>query len=154
MQTGRSVQFLCWFVLLSSLAGLAQAADNDVSVTRSNKDPLQLQISLRSRAKHRTAVYKSDLPWGIRDSIVLVAVWPNGESLQPLPIAGDPSPEEVSVGPDQVLTGRVDLRKVFREIDSAIKKSDIHIFWAYSAPKQLGLPRWSGGWILIPKQNK
>jgi hypothetical protein len=36
----------------------------------------------------------------------------------------------------------------------AIKKSDIQLFWAYQAPKELNLPRWSGGWILLPHQKR
>jgi hypothetical protein len=41
----------------------------------------------------------------------------------------------------------------FKGLDAALKKSEVHLFWAYEAPKQLNIPHWSGGWVLIPKQQ-
>jgi hypothetical protein len=52
-----------------------------------------------------------------------------------------------------VLAGDIDLQYEFVALESALKKSEIHLFWAYKAPDQLRIHRWSGGWILIKQQT-
>jgi hypothetical protein len=51
-----------------------------------------------------------------------------------------------------VLTGDIDLRYVIRDLN-ALKKSDVLLFWAYKSPDELHIPRWSGGMVLIPRQQ-
>jgi hypothetical protein len=29
----------------------------------------------------------------------------------------------------------------------------VHLFWAYKSPEALHIPRWSGGWVLIPRKE-
>jgi hypothetical protein len=65
----------------------------------------------------------------------------------------DPTPERVSIEPNESLSGEVNLEKAFAGFDAALRESDIHVFWAYQAPKELNIGRWSGGWILIPQQK-
>jgi hypothetical protein len=154
MLTGRRCILVIGLLLVWSLVGRAQTACDAISVALDNQRPLQLRMSLRSHAKARTTIYKSDLPWGIRDSIILVAVKRNGEYVEQLRLADDPSPQRISVDPNQVLTGMVDLTEALRDIAVLTRKSDINMFWAYAPPKELGLPRWCGGWILLPKQRK
>lgn len=141
-------------LLFAVLPGKAEDAQAGITVRLNAKTPLRLQLSVRSFAKVQTTIYRSDLPWGIRDSIVLIAVRPNGEYLEQNPIADDPSPEKVSLGPNESITGEIDLSRVFKKIDTATMESDILLFWAYEAPKGLALPRWSGGWLLLPQQTK
>jgi hypothetical protein len=78
---------------------------------------------------------------------------PDGESLDQNVVAGDPSPEKISLDPNQSLSSDINLVEVFKDLNGAIRKSDIHLFWAYRAPDGLNLPRWSGGWILLPQQK-
>jgi hypothetical protein len=85
--------------------------------------------------------------------MILVAVRPNGEQLEQNAVAGDPSPEEISLNPRETVSGDIDLIEVFKGLAAANKKSDIHLFWAYNAPEGLGIKRWSGGWIFIPQQK-
>ena len=58
----------------------------------------------------------------------------------------------VSLAPHESLGGDIDLEGLFAQIRSFLKESDVQLFWAYEAPETLHIPRWSGGWILIPKQ--
>jgi hypothetical protein len=152
--TGRRCTLIFGLFLLWPLAGRTQIACNAISVGLDTQRPLQLRISLLSHVHARTTIYKSDLPWGIRDSIILIAAKPNGEHIEQLHMTDDPSTEKISVAPNQILSGTVDLTEAVRDIDVVIRKSDIHLFWAYAPPKELGLPRWCGGWILIPQQKK
>ena len=65
----------------------------------------------------------------------------------------DPNFDEVSMDPNEQRSGDVDLPMKFKGLDIALKKSDIHLFWTYRAPKELNIPMWSGGWILLPQQK-
>jgi len=65
----------------------------------------------------------------------------------------DPSPERVSLEPNESLSGEVSLDKAFSGLDAALKKSDINLFWAYEAPEELHIAHWSGGWLLIPQRH-
>jgi len=85
--------------------------------------------------------------------MILVAVAPDGSQIhRNIPI-DDPPPERISVGPNESLSGDVSLEKAFTSLDAALKKSDIHLFWAYKCPKELNIGQWAGGWILIPQQK-
>ncbi len=64
-----------------------------------------------------------------------------------------PNYEKVSIDPNGSVSGEIDLRRVIPELDQAVKKSDVHLFWAYKAPEELHIAHWSGGWILIPRQK-
>jgi hypothetical protein len=79
---------------------------------------------------------------------------PNGECLEQNVVAGDPSPEKISLDPNESVSGDINLTEVFKDLKGAIRKSDIHLFWAYRSPEGLNLPRWSGGWILLPQQKR
>ena len=148
---GLLVGGLSFALLLWAIPAGAQKTRTGVDVRLSTRAPLRLQVSLRSLAKTRATIYKSDLPWGLRDSIILVAVKPNGEQLDQWPIAGDPGPEKISLSPNHSVSGEIDLTGVFKNLEVAVTRSDIQVFWAYQAPRGLGLPHWSGGWLLIPQ---
>ena len=115
--------------------------------------PLSLRVDLRSAAETPVTLYKSRLPWGSRYSIILVAVTSSGQELdKALPI-DDPSPEKVTLDPKRSMTGEIDLQRFFKGFAEAVKKSDVHVFWAYEAPEELRIGRWSGGWVLIPRRR-
>ena len=96
-----------------------------------------LRVSLRSGNDTRVAVYKNRLPWGSAYSMILVAVTSSGQYLKKELPVDDPSPEQVSLDPKELIKGEIDLRKVFRGLDGVLKKSDVHLFWAYAAPEEL-----------------
>jgi hypothetical protein len=85
--------------------------------------------------------------------MILVAVKPDKNYLTRNFPVDDPTPERVSIEPNESLSGDVSLEKAFRGFDDALKKSDINLFWAYQPPEELHIGRWSGGWILIPQQK-
>ncbi len=64
-----------------------------------------------------------------------------------------PNYNKVSIEPNGSISGEIDLKRVMPELGDAVKKSDVHLFWAYKAPEELHIGSWSGGWILIPQQK-
>jgi hypothetical protein len=145
---------LSLFVAVGTIPGNAQSLKSGIRVELDGKNPLRLHVTLRSLAKTKITIYKSQLPWELRDSIILVAVRSNGLRLDQNVVAGDPSPEQISLKPNESVSGYINLSDVFQGLDDAVGKSDIQLFWAYRSPEGLGLDRWSGGWILIPKRNE
>lgn len=73
-----------------------------------------------------------------------------GKRLVPIDDSGY---EKISLGPNESITGDIDLRRFVPELEKALKKSDVHLFWAYTPPEELRIGRWSGGWVLIPNQK-
>ena len=141
------------FLGLSLACGGSETINSDIQVELSNQKPLSLRVTLRSRAETSVTFRKYRLPWENRYSMILVAVTPHGECLdRNLPI-DDPSPERVTLEPNESLSGEINLQKHFGGLSNALKKSEIHLYWAYEAPKELNIARWSGGWILIPQQT-
>jgi hypothetical protein len=124
-----------------------------IRVELNPEKPLWLRVTLHSGAENTATFFKSQLPWGNRYSMVIVAVTPHGGCLdKELPI-DDPGPEEISLAPKALLTGDIDLQWFVRDLNRVTKKSDVQLFWAYESPKELNIPHWSGGWILIPRQK-
>lgn len=149
----RSLTIAIMFLASFSTVGVTQNTQKPpIEVELNVQKPLHLLVTLRSGAATTATLYRSDLPWGNRYSIVFSAVRPNGEPVDlSLPI-DDPGFAKVSVKPHETLTGEIDLRYVIRDLN-ATKKSDVLLFWAYKSPDELHIPRWSGGLVLIPKQK-
>jgi hypothetical protein len=61
----------------------------------------------------------------------------------------DPSINRASLEAKGSLSGTIDLQRAFKDLSKVLNKSDVHLFWAYYAPKELEIDSWSGGWILI-----
>jgi hypothetical protein len=137
---------------LSTVVFAQNASQPAVQVELNQEKPLHLRVTLRSGAATTATVYRADLPWGYRYSMVLVVARPNGDPIDlELPVS-DPGPTKVSVRPGEVLTGDVDLRYVVRDLN-LLKKSDLLLFRAYKSPDELHIPHWSGGLVLIPQQK-
>ena len=149
----RLTAFFITLFLFCAYNGAGQSVADPIRVEISSQKPLVLHVTLRSTAETRATVYKYLLPWESRHSMTLVAVLRGGQCLRAELFIDDPGVERISLEPNETLNGDIDLKSRFRGLDQALKKSDIHLFWAYKAPEELGNPRWSGGWILIPKQN-
>jgi hypothetical protein len=141
------------FLALSLSCGGSETISPDVEVKLGNQNPLSLRVTLRSRAETRVTFRKYRLPWGNRYSTILVAVTPHGDCLDRNFQIDDPSPERVTFESNESLSGEINLREHFKGLDNALKKSEIHLYWAYEAPKELNIAQWSGGWILIPQRK-
>jgi len=85
--------------------------------------------------------------------MILVAVDSDGQCLQQFFPIDDPGIEKVDIAPGVFLSGEIDLRTFFKDLEGAVKKSDVNLFWACEAPAELRIARRSGGWILIPQQR-
>jgi hypothetical protein len=148
-------------VILGALISIAMfasplASENmppGIRVELSPAKPLWIRVTLRSGAANTATFPRSELPWGNRYSIVLVATTLQGAPLEKFYPIDDPMPDEISVPPGATLTGEINLENNIPDLARLTKASDVHLFWAYESPKELNLPRWSGGWILIPKQK-
>lgn len=141
-------------LLVTATLGRSQSIPVGVQVEAKPEKPVLLHVTLRSSAEVPVTLLESKLPWGSRYSMVLIAVTTEGKCLEKELYIDDPSPERISLKPNEALSGDIDLEKIFRGLDDALKKSDVNLFWAYEAPKELGIARWSGGWVLIPQQTK
>jgi hypothetical protein len=84
--------------------------------------------------------------------MTLVAVTPGQRHIARFIPEEYPSYEKVPFEPNESLSGDISL-DTFPGLAAALRKSDVHLFWAYEAPKELEIGGWSGGWILIPKQK-
>jgi hypothetical protein len=141
------------FLLSACSVGQTQTMPSGIRVEVDHHNPFILRVELKSGAENRVTIYKSRLPWGSAYGMILLAVKPDGQIIKKELPVDDPSPNQVSLNPKESLKGEIDLRKIFRGLDEALRQSDIQLFWAYEAPDELHIPRWSGGWILIQKQK-
>lgn len=143
--------------LLILLGGVSpsngESPPSGIHVELDPQKPLWLHVTLMSRSESRVTVYRSSLPWGNRYSMILVAVLPSGKSLKKELIVDDPTLEQIALDPNKSISGDINLQNVFRDLNASVTMSDVQLFWAYQAPEELGIPRWSGGWILIPQQK-
>jgi hypothetical protein len=137
--------------LASTGSGGSETDRNGIQVHMSDEKPLWLHVTLRSFSESRITLNSVYLPWTSRYSMVLVPVKPDGQCLAKYYPVDDPPLGHVSLEAHGSLSGDLDLRRVLPGLEEALKKSDIHLFWAYQAPEELQATRWSGGWILIPK---
>ena len=149
---GRYLIALIAFLILSTASGGSETPSG-IQVELDSQKSLSLHVTVWSRAEKRVTFAKWRLPWGNRNSMILVAVTPGKEYIVRNFPVDDPSFEKVSLDPNESFNGEVNLEKAFTGLDAALKKSDIHLFWAYEAPKELHLAHWSGGWILIPQRH-
>jgi hypothetical protein len=130
----------------------AEQAKAGIDVTLSRENPLHLRVTLTSAAANEVKLYRSELPWGNRYSMVFTAAKPNSEALELEWPIDDPGPSRITVKAGDTLTGEIDLHRVIRDLN-ALKKSDVLLFWGYKTPAALHLPRWTGGLVIIPQQK-
>ena len=139
-------------ILAFGLTSRAQNPSSDIRVEFASKT-LSLHVTMRSKAEGQVTLFRYLLPWGNRNSMVLAAVTAGGQNLERYTVIDDPSPEQITVAPGEAVSGDINLESNFRGLRAALKKSDVHLFWAYRAPDELRIGNWSGGWILIPQQK-
>jgi hypothetical protein len=144
--------FLCLFVL-GIPAGGNEDSSSDVKVELRKEKPLWLHITVRCRAKTRATFYRYQLPWGNYNSMEFVAVTLDEHYVERIWPIDDPPFEQISMEPNEARSGDFNLQMKFIGLDAALKKSPVHLFWAYRAPKELNISEWPGGLIVIPQQK-
>jgi hypothetical protein len=154
MEQIRAYLITAFMILLFSVTvGGNESTSPDIQAELTGGSPPVLHMTIRSRAEARVSFYKWRLPWGNRNTMILVAVTPDRNYLTRNFPVDDPTPERISIEPNESLSGDVSLEKAFTGLDAALKKSEVHLFWAYQPPSELHIGRWAGGWILIPQQK-
>jgi len=151
--SGRLI-FVVALVVCSAIHGRGEQQTSAVIVELSGQKPLTLRITVHSKAAAQVTLYSYKLPWGSRNSMILMPVNSDRECVGNKYFAiDDPSTERVTIGPNGTLSGELDLKTVLPDIQKSLKESDVHLFWAYQAPEELHIGRWVGGWLLIPRQK-
>jgi hypothetical protein len=139
--------------LISTLHAIGQDAPAGVRAEIDVQKTLFLKFTVTSAARSRVTLDKYRLPWANVHSVVLAAVTRSGQSLQrDMPI-DDPLNQRVSLDAGESLSGTIDLRKAFRGLESTLEKEDVNLFWAYDAPKELGINDHWNGWILLRRRH-
>lgn len=140
--------------VLSASVGGGDNVPSGIRVELDNQKSLSLRVTVWSRAEQRVTFYKSRLPWGNRNSMIFVPVNSDGQCIgeRLLPV-DDSGFQKLSLDPNESITDDIDLRRFVPELEKGLKKSDVHLFWAYEPPEELHIGRWSGGWILIPREK-
>ena len=149
----RRLGFSLWILCAVALGVEAQTKKPGVQVELSKNDDSRLHVAIRSLASAPAEIFKLDLPWEQRDRIILTAVTTSGIPVPLEALAGDPLLGSITIDPGQSTSGEIDLHTVFKGFDEVRKESDVILFWAYRSPDGLNLPKWSGGWILIPRKQ-
>jgi hypothetical protein len=152
----RSLITNAWlFVLRCSWLRLVQEEvkliPNAIQVQLSDKKPPRLHVTLRSFSASRITLNTLHLPRATRYSMVLVPVKPDGQCLGKYYPVEDLPVRRISLEPHGSLSGDIDLQSFLPGLEEVLKKSEIHLFWAYEAPEELQSTRWSGGWIFLPR---
>jgi hypothetical protein len=145
---------LCFLLLSQVSLGGPRRTPGGIRVELRVAAPLRLGVTLQSIAATRTTIFKGDLPWMSQHRMILVLVGPSGECVRRDEVIGHPPPGEILLNPNETVSGDIKLSVAFKDFDRDVRRSELHLFWAYESPPGLGLPQWSGGWILIPQQNR
>jgi hypothetical protein len=134
----RSLVFL--FTIAGSIFAVSVADALDAhpievraSVQQCSPKSIQLRMTLTNTGKREIEIYRSDLPWGIKSSIVLVLVpnTPDPEMIKPALYIDDPGPDLVSIGSSQTVSGSIDLQHRFPDLAKALSRRDVLVFWSY-----------------------
>jgi hypothetical protein len=130
-----SAVILCLAALLP--ASVAQdTPQSAIQVELNPHKPLRLHVKLRSGSATAVTIFRSQLPWENRYSMILTAVKSNGEHVELIYPEDEPSPQEITIAPREIIEGDLDLSDVFADLKET-KKSDVHLFWAYKSPEAL-----------------
>lgn len=115
----------------------------------------KLDIQLEYYGKEQVTIYRSNLPWGIRYSLLLVPIVldPIKTRLEESQYIDDPGPEQLILNPGDKLSGTVKLLNRFPDLGKVAQERDVIIFWSYQFRSIEGqvFQRLSGA-VIIPKQ--
>ncbi len=121
---------------------------------REGSDNVYLNLSIVNEGSESILISKSNLPWGIRTSLLLIAVTagPMQENIEESLFVDDPRTGDTAIKPGDEVSGRVYLNRRFPNIKHVLKKHDVIIFWSYQLVTEDGkvADRISGG-LTIPK---
>jgi hypothetical protein len=125
------------------------------SVTKISDQQWNLRVELVYNGDRAIEIDESELPWGFRDSLLLVPVVLNRDRTR-LPESyyiDDPTEKSLTLAPGDTLVGTIYLFNRFPDLTAAAATDDVLLLWSYELRPLDGpsLPRVSGG-MVIPKQ--
>lgn len=137
--------------------GIPATVRINVAARNANDGKSQLDVDLEYIGDKAVRIFESNLPWGIRRSLLLVAVCLDGKRSQitELEYIDDPTPSVVSLQPGQAAHGSIDLSDRFPKLGECLAKRDALIFWSYEFIPIDGnaSPRLNGG-VQISKRGR
>lgn len=112
--------------------------------------PTTVSVVLTSDLPTVVQVFKSDLPWGNRYSMILEAVLTRGDvALEKYFPLDDPGDASIQVQPGASLRGEIDLRGRFVDAEKVFGRKEVVLFWTYQLKSQQGTAVGRvGGWLL------
>jgi hypothetical protein len=142
---------LCVFAVPS---GGNEVSPPDVKAELNNQ-MLLLRVTIHSRSESSVSLPMWRLPWGRQQLVMhLVPVDSVGACIGNKYVREEyPDYRKVTIEPNGSLTGEIDLRREIPELDEALKKSEVHLFWFYKPPEELHIGQDAGGWVLIPRRK-
>lgn len=129
--------FLILFLVFGMETSLAAAPSDDVGLSFTSEllsdGDVVLHVELQYRGSKPVFIYKSDLPWGIRRSLLLVGVCLDATKsvMSELNYIDDPSPGILELKPGQKLGGTISLKQRFPSLPECLRVRDALIFWSY-----------------------
>lgn len=133
----------------------SQPAGKSVDVT-ARVEADDLVVTLRNLGRSDLQTDKSLLPWGLNDSMRLIAIEATegpGRELNHQIHRDDPVPWAITIRLGETKTGRIDLKDRFPDIEKVLKSSDVVILWYYGFGPSIKGPAVSfSGSITIPKR--
>jgi hypothetical protein len=114
-----------------------------------------LVITLTNKSNHSLTAYRTQLPWGARYSMILVAVKTDafGTPIETVFSIDDPSAEVIKINKNGKLEGKISLIDRFPGFLMAIQEYDIIVFWSYQLQTTNGdLTKRRTGSVLFKKQ--
>lgn len=102
-------------------------------------------------------VYKSALPWGLRQSITIIPVLFNKREqvLEEFLYADDPQPGVDTVKPGDIISGTINLDSRFLQLSSSLAKGDVVLFWTFQIETIAGeLFERQTGCLVVNKKKK
>ena len=120
-----------------------------------NNETLSLRVTIHSRSQTSVSLPMWRLPWGGQQLVMhLVPVDSDGVCIGNNSVLERlPDYRKAIIEPNGSLIGEIDLRREIPELDQALKKSEVHLFWFYKPPEELHIGQDSGGWVPIPSRK-
>jgi hypothetical protein len=93
-----------------------------------------LRIAFKNVSSKTLKMFRSNLPWGIISSMIVVAVRQKGrgEAVEKaVPPIDDQGGDTVDIRPGQTLNGEINLEYFIKSLDQERTNGDLLLFWSY-----------------------
>jgi hypothetical protein len=148
---------LVWLGWLVGGADAIAAQPLSVEVTaKSTPAGPALTFVVRNVSTNPVTLEEWRLPWGQRQSVVVVAAEPkSGAPLKEVTLIDDVfSSPKVTIKPGDSLSGDIDLTHYVADIDKKSRTTDLLVFWYYNSHGAGGSLGEYGGWLTLEKSHR